>query len=310
LDVRHPGVVKVAKLMLPVLLGLSITQLHAILSRPFGSFLPEGSITYLDNANKVMQMPMAIFAQALGVAIFPSLSAMAARGDMEGMRRHFSLGLRAIFFLTIPCSALLIVLAEPTIQLLFQRGQWNAANTHATATATIYYSLAIFAYSGAALVGRGFYALQNTITPMVVGTAVTVVYIALNFVLMGPLQHNGLALSMSIAGILNLLALLVLYKRKVGDIRGGEIMTSFVKVTLASALCGLVAWGARVGMEAVLNAHRAQNGAVQLTNSGALAQIVVAGALGLLAYLALVRVFRVPEAQFVMDAVMKKLRRR
>jgi putative peptidoglycan lipid II flippase len=310
LNVRHPGVVRVAKLMLPVLLGLSLTQLHAILSKPFGSYLPDGSITWLDNANKVMQMPMAIFAQALGVAIFPTLSAMAARGDLEGMRRSFSLGLRAIFFLTIPASALIVVLAEPIIRLLFQWGLFDADDTRATAQATAFYALGIFAYSGAAIVGRGFYALQNTLTPMLVGTAVTVVYVALNFLLMGPLHHNGLALSMSIAGILNLLALLVLYRRRAGDIHGGEILSSFLKVTLAAGIMGLVAWGAREAVDLLLHAHRVVRGVPQLTAPGALAQILASSLLGSLAYLALVRALRVPEAAFVTDMVLKKLRRR
>jgi putative peptidoglycan lipid II flippase len=312
LNVRHPGVIKVTKLMLPVLLGLSITQLHAIISRPFASYLAHGSITWLDNANKVMQMPMAIFAQALSVAIFPTLSAMAARGDMDGLRKNFSLGLRAIFFLTVPAAALLMVLAEPVVRLLFQWGRFSPADTHATAVATIFYCVGLFAYSGAAIVARGFYALQNTLTPMIVGTVVTVAYVGLNFLLMRPpLLHSGLALSMSIAGILNLLALLILFKKRVGDIHEGEIMRSFLKVTLASAIAGAATWLARLALDRALHGHILRpDGLWTLTASGALTQLLGAGTIGLLAYLVLVRAFRVPEAEFVMDTVLKKLKRR
>src|SRR5207248_2172544 len=176
-DYRHPGVVKVTRLMLPVLLGLSLPQLHMIIASWFASFLAHGSITWLDNANKVMQMPLGVFAQALALATFPTLSALAARRDYVEMRKNFSLGLRSILFLTVPSSVLIIVLAQPIVHVLFQRGLWTAADTRATATACVLYSISIFAVSGQQIVNRGFYALQDTITPMVVGTGVTGVYI-------------------------------------------------------------------------------------------------------------------------------------
>jgi putative peptidoglycan lipid II flippase len=107
-DYRHPGVVKIAKLMLPVLLGLSLPQLHLIIANWFASFLTvKGTITWLDNANKLMQMPLGIFGQALSVALLPTLSSLAAERDFPNLRKQFNLGLRAILFLTIPSSVLI-----------------------------------------------------------------------------------------------------------------------------------------------------------------------------------------------------------
>jgi putative peptidoglycan lipid II flippase len=305
LELRHPGVVKVAKLMLPVILGLSLTQLHAMITRPFGSFLPQGSIAWLDNANKVMQIPLGIFAQALSVAIFPTLAALAAERDLPALKRQFSLGLRAILLLTVPASALIIVLAVPTIRVLFQRGRWTWTDTEATASATVFYSLAIFAYAGAQIVNRGFYALQNTLTPMLVGTVVTALYVGLCFLLLGPMQHNGLALAMSIAAIVNLLALLWLYSRTINGIRGGEIMSSLGRVVLASLAAGLAAWSTQWGLARFAGLA---NGP-ELTTAAALLEILLCGTVGLAVYAVLVWGLRVPEAAFVWETVGRRLRR-
>jgi putative peptidoglycan lipid II flippase len=307
LDIRHPGVVKVAKLMLPVLLGLSLPQLCVILTRPFASFLEQGSVTWLDNANKIMQLPLGIFAQALSVAIFPTLSAMAAKGDMPGLRKHFSLGLRSILFLTIPSAVLIIVLAVPITAVLFQRGLWTWEDTQATAAATVFYSIAIFAVSAQQIVNRGFYSMQNTVTPMIVGTVATAGYMFLNWLLVMVLGMgtNGLALSFSIMMILTLGGLLVLFRRRVGTINGGEILGSVSRVTFAALLMGLATWGCRVLLDRMLHAYGPHGMHTLPVLGELLACTVVGGAV----YLAAVRVLRVPEAEFVFGTVSGRLKR-
>lgn len=323
LDVRHPGVIRVVKLMLPVILGLSLPFLCVILTTPFASDLGDGPVTWLGNANKVMQLPLGIFAQGLSVAIFPTLSALAAQRDWPGLRRQFSLGLRSILFLTIPSAVLIAVLAVPITALLFQRGKWTFEDTQATAAAVICYSLAIFAVSGQQIVNRGFYSMQNTVTPSIAGAAASVFFVLLNLALVGvpgtkgvlpfgeQVRHsNSLAISYSIAMILYLGALLVLFRRAVGGINGGEILSSVGRVAFASLAMGGVAWLVKVGLDAALHPLGPQRFSLLLT----LVQVAVSSALGGAVYLALVKVLRVPEAEFVFDAVGRKfgklLRRR
>jgi putative peptidoglycan lipid II flippase len=318
LQVRHPGVVKVAKLMLPVLLGLSLPQLCTIITRPFASTLGDGPITWLDNANKVMQMPLGIFAQALSVAIFPTLSALAAQQDMPGLRRQFSLGLRSILFLTIPSAVLIMVLATPITGLLFQRGRWTAADTQATASAVIFYSIAIFAVSGQQIVNRGFYSMQNTWTPMLAGTAASLAFVLLNCVLVGlPLGRtqvpfaeqvqgaNALALSYSLSMALYLGLLLWLFRKAAGGMNGAEIARSVARVLAAAAAMGAAAWGVRLAFEATLPAF----GPEGMRAAAALAQIAAAAAAGGAVYLAAVRLLRVPEAEFVLATVRRRFSR-
>jgi putative peptidoglycan lipid II flippase len=302
LNVRHPGVIKVAKLMLPVLLGLSLPQLCVILQRPFASGLGDGPITWLDNANKIMQLPLGIFAQAVSVAIFPTLSALAAEGNIPGLRRQFSLGLRSILFLTIPSGALIIVLATPITAFLFQRGEWTWVDTQATASATVYFSLAIFAVSAQAIVNRGFYAMQNTVTPMIVGTAATISYLALNWFMVRLMGTNGLALSFSIINIITLGVLLVLYRRKVGGIHGAEILHSVSRVFAAAGAGGLAAWG----LQQVLHIWLRPYGPAGMSNAGTFLELAVCGGIGAAVYMAAVCALRVQEADYVTSLVKRR----
>lgn len=323
LDVRHPGVIKVAKLMLPVLLGLSLPQLCVILTRPFASDLGDGPITWLDNAIKLMQMPLGIFAQALSVAIFPTMSALAAKRDWDGLRNQFSLGLRSILFLTIPSAVLIIVLATPITALLFQRGKWTWSDTEATAATVVFYSLAIFAVSGQQIVNRAFYSTQNTLTPMLAGTCATIGFVVLNTLLVGmpnfdknavvadvpyalKVQNsNLLALSYSLSMIAYLMALLVLWRKQLGGINGREIANSVGRVTLAAGVMALATWGCRIGLDGTFHAYGPHGNQSLLV----LIEIMICAAVGGVVYLVGVKVLRVPEAEFVMNAVGRKFKR-
>jgi putative peptidoglycan lipid II flippase len=305
LDVRHPGVIKVARLMLPVLLGLSLPQLCIILTRPFGSFLEQGSISWIDNASKLMQLPLGIFAQAVSVAIFPALSALAARRDLPGLRKQFSLGLRSILFMTLPSAVLIFVLAEPLTALLYQRGLWSWEDTQGTAQAAMIYAFAIFAVSGQQLVNRGFYAMQNTVTPMIVGTAATVVYLALNFALAPLAQTRGLALSYVVVNTGALLWLLLLFKREAHGLRTREISSSVERVILVSAVMGLVVWLIRAATDRLFHAYGPHGVHLVLL----LVQLGLCAGVGVALYLTGVKLLRVPEAEFVLGAVGGRFRR-
>jgi putative peptidoglycan lipid II flippase len=240
------------------------------------------------------------------VAIFPTLSALAAQQDWDNFRRQFSLGLRSILFLTVPSAVLISVLAVPITAILFQRGKWTWTDTEATAVATIYYCLAIFAVSGQQIVNRAFYSMQNTVTPMIVGTAATIGFLVLNFILGSAMQTNGLALSYSIAMIGYLAVLMVLFTQRLKGIEGREIVSSVVRVLLASLVMGGVVWLVQGWLDGVLNAY----GPHGMSTPKVALQLALCGGVGGLTYLAVVKVLRVPEAEFVLSTVLRRFRRR
>lgn len=243
-DWRHPGVRKVFLLMLPVILGLSLPQVDVYINMWFGSFLQTGAVSALDNANRLMQVPLGIFGQAAGIAALPSLSALVAQANWKDYRETLSFGVRSVFFATIPAAAFMIVLARPIIALLMEAGEFTAQDTALAASALVYYSIGVFAWGGQALIARGFYALQDTVTPVVVGTIMTLFFIPLNWLLMQPMGHNGLALATSIMAIVHLLVMSAILARRVDGIGAWRILRSTFRIMAAAVVAAAAAWGA------------------------------------------------------------------
>ncbi len=299
LNLKHPGVVKVGRLVLPVILGLSLPQVFVLINRAFASLLPPGAVSALDNANKQMQAPLGIFAQAISIAVFPTLSAQAARGDMEAFRRTLLQGLRALWFLTLPISVFMMVLSTDIVSILLQYRKFTPYDTQITAEALVFYCIGLFAFSSQAILNRAFYAVQDTITPVVIGTLVTLVFVPLNWLLMGPLAHKGLALAGSIAAVLHVAWMLGALRRKV-QIPVGQLWLPFGRLVLASAVSGAFGYAVRSLLVYPLLQHNLHPKLVSL------AAIVLVMAAGGGLYLAIAKLLRAEE----MDYALRSLRRR
>ena len=200
--------------MAPAALGAAVYQISVFINTLLASFLPEGSISWLYYADRLMQFPLGIFAVAISTAVLPALSRQNAAGDQEGFldTARFSLGLS--FFITIPAAAGLFALSEPLVSVLFQRGAFDQASVTATAHALSGYVLGLPALSGAAMMARLFYSRSDTKTPTKVASFSLLTGAALAFLLMWPLAHVGLALASSLASLLNFIWLYFLFIKK------------------------------------------------------------------------------------------------
>ena len=206
---------EVARLMGPRVLGLLFVQLNFLVNTILASGLPDGSLSALNYAWLLMLLPQGIFAQAVATVAFPTFSAQVAAGDRAQLMATLSGLLRLILFLSIPAAFLLYVLDEPLIELLFQRGRFDAASTQAVAFALRFFALGLVAHAVVEIVVRVFYALHDTATPVVAGVATVALNILHSLALIGRLSFGGLALANSIATALEMLVLLVLLARKV-----------------------------------------------------------------------------------------------
>lgn len=243
LNLRHPGMGKVMKLMMPALLGLGVDQINALVDRWIASWLPEGSVSYLYYANRLVQFPLGVFGIAIAMAILPVLAEHAARKEIDELKASFLFGTKLTIFIMVPSAAGLMVLKAPIVNILFQRGAFSPEAALGTSTALFYYSIGLFAYAGAKVAASGFYSLQDTKTPFIIGVYALIINVVFNLLLMGPMKHNGLALATSISSIFNFLALLILWFKRVGDEGGArEVARSALRSLLASAVLGLVAW--------------------------------------------------------------------
>jgi putative peptidoglycan lipid II flippase len=227
--------------MAPAVPGAAVYQVNILVGTVIATLLPEGSVSYLYYADRLVQFPLGVFAISLATAVLPSLSKNAALGDMEGLRSSFSYALKLVFFITIPAMTGLIVLREPIVRLLFQRGAFDLVTTRLTAEALLYYALGLWAFSGVRIVVTAFYALQDTKTPLKIAIISLLVNILLSILLMGPMRHGGLALATSIASGVNLVLLVwVVRKRLGGTIGARDILGSVLKSTASAAVMGCV----------------------------------------------------------------------
>lgn len=240
INLKHPGFRRMILLMVPALLGLSATQINIWVTNTMASGLPEGSITALRFANRLILLPLGIFAMAISTAFFPTLSQLTAAGKWDEFRKTLGLGVRMILFITIPAAIGFVLLREEIVRLLFEGQKFTAADTQATAYALLFYSIGLFAHGAIQLLPRGFYSLKDTITPVAITITTVLVSIALNlaFLRFTDLGHGGFALSFSIMGLLNMALSLYFLHRKVKGIEGKALLKTFTFSAVAAVLMG------------------------------------------------------------------------
>lgn len=236
----HDGVKRVGVMMLPAIFGAAVYQVNIMVATLLASFLPEGSISYLYYADRLVQFPLGIFGIAVANAVLPSLSRQAAAKNMEDLSTTFSDAMRLVFFITIPSMVGLMVLREPIIALLFQHGAFGVVTSRLTADALLYYCIGLWAFAGVRVVVSTFYALQDTRTPAITASIAICANVVLGIVLMQYLAHSGLALATSLSSILNLLLLVMVLMKRVARLEWHTFTSSSLKTVLASAIMGIV----------------------------------------------------------------------
>lgn len=298
---HNQGFKQIMILMIPVLAGLGVVQLNLFVTQNLSSSLGAGTISSLKLAQRIMNLPIGIFAVSIGTAVFPTLTALTARGEINQFKRASSLGVRAIFLVCIPSALGLLALGEPLIQLLFQQGQFPYDMVVVTNQALAYYSIGIFGYAAIQVVNRSFYALKDTLTPVLAAAVTIACNIGLSIWLAGIMGHRGLALAYSLASFVNLFVLMIVLRIKVGPLDGRRMATSFCISTLASLVMYLAVHFSTTWLLATLNLAAKVN----------LLIAVSAGVLiGVAVYGGIVYLFKLEEAELILDMVRSKMPRR
>jgi len=246
---RDPGVVRIVTLMAPAAIGLAATQVNIFVNTLLASLLPQGSVSWLNYAYRLMQLPIGLFGVAIATVTLAEVARHAARKDMLEVKRTLSFSLRFGLFLTLPATFLLIALAHPIVVLLYQHGRFGAGDSWQTAQALWAYAAGLSAFSAVRVMVPVYYALGMTRIPVTISFVTIAVNVVLNVVLMGPLQHRGLALATSIASVLNFVLLFEVLRRKIGPMGGRILLRSSVKITFAAALAAGAGYLAAHGLE-------------------------------------------------------------
>jgi putative peptidoglycan lipid II flippase len=239
-NLHHPGVKQITLLLGPAILGAAVGTLNVFVGTILASLLPKGSVSYLYYADRIMELPLGVFAIAIGTAALPSLSEHASRGNMDELKSTMSFSLRLMLFVTIPSMVALMALDLPIISVLFQRGAFDVNAARLTAQALFCYALGLWAFSVLRVVTAAFYSLQDAKWPMKAAIITLLVNLAASVALMFPLKHNGLALANSLAAIVNVIVLGIVLKKKIGVFLDRHFYISTMKIIISS----LAMWGA------------------------------------------------------------------
>ena len=295
LDLHHPALRQVGAVFLPITLLAVFSQINLAVDPAMAAHLPTGSVGALQKATTVLGAFYAL-GISLGIAVFPTLSRLAATNDLESTARAITMSLRLLIFVLAPLTLLLIAFANPVVGALLGRGLFDAKAVEMTAAALTMYAIGLIAFAILNVLQPAFYALSDGRTPLVIGTLMVVVHVALNVLLIPTMAHAGIALSASLTTILGVVILIVLLSRRVPGIALAGLAVFLLRCAIFAAVStAFVVWlflSLHLGVETLV---------------GRIAGVAMVG-LGGLAYFVLAMLTRTPECEMLLRTARGLLR--
>jgi putative peptidoglycan lipid II flippase len=299
LNLRDPGLQRILLLMLPATVGLSATQINIFVNTNFAASCAEGSVSWLNYAFRLVQLPIGIFGVAFSIAVMPVLGRQAAGGDQTGLQQTFNSSLVMVLSLTIPATAGLILLAEPIIRLIFEHGAFTSFDTERTAEALAFYAVGLFAYSAVKVMVPVFYALGSTRFPVMgsfLAVGANILFIVLTIDLF---QHRAIALATSCSMTLNFLFLGLVLSRKLEGFTLRPLILGGGKILLATSVMAGAVWGLTRWLAPWLQ------GAIPMQLLGVLGIVGI----GAVIYYLVLTALKLPELTVITGKIMQRLRK-
>lgn len=299
IDIKDKYIKKTAWLIGPVLIGVAVNQINTMVDRTLASTLVEGSISALNYANKLNGFVMALFITSIGAVIYPILSKLSSEDSKEKFVESVVQSINSVTILVIPISIGAIVLSNPIVKLLFQRGEFDARATSMTSIALIMYSIGMIAFGLRDILGKVFYSLKDTKTPMINGTIAMIMNIFLNLILVRRLKLAGLALATSISAIICILLLFRSLNKKIGYFGQDKIIKTTIKSIISATIMGIIT-------------YFVYKFCYDIIGSGFLNEIIllaVSISIGGIIYLLLLIALKVDELKLVKNIIYKKIKK-
>ena len=307
LKVSDSGVRQVLRLMTPASIGAAAVQINVMVNSTFASRVTDAAgeiidapVSWLGYAFRFMQLPLGLFGIAVATATLPVISREAGAGRIDDFRDTLSRSLGLVFLLTIPSTVGLLVLSQPIVGIVYERGRFTALDTEQTALALSFYCLGLVGYASSKVLAPAFYALGNVRIPMLVSLLSIGLNYTLNKIFMDELGlgHWALALSTSLVASLNFALLFAFMRSKVQGIEGRRLLHAGLKISAASAVMGACCW---------ICARFIESGLGPGTFLSRLATLSVSIPLGVCVLYALCRLMRLPELELAQRAVLARL---
>jgi putative peptidoglycan lipid II flippase len=295
-DFRDPNVKRVLLLMLPVTLSLGLVNFNLIVNSFFGSLVSNEAPAAIDKAFRIYQLPQGIFSVAIATVLFPTLARFANAGDFENLRKTLGKGMRQILFILLPATAAILVLAEPMIQIVYQRGEFGPDQTALVATALFWFAFSLPTNGLFLLLSRTFFGLQKPWIPTAIAGGNLLVTAIASYLLYRPYGVAGIVAATAIATAISVAVQMVLLRDRLGGIEMPKLIVTVLKSSVASIVLALVCWQVWVLIDDALGRDLI----------GQLVSVSTALGLGGLAYLATCRLLRVAELDEVLAIVSRR----
>ncbi|MEP6848228.1 MAG: murein biosynthesis integral membrane protein MurJ [Acidobacteriota bacterium] len=312
LSFTDPGVKKVVALMTPAILGTSAVQINVLINTYFVSQI-EGAQGWLSYGFRLMQFPIGLFGVAVGTAAIPVLSRLASEGKIKEFRDTVSSSMNLVFLMTLPSACGLIVLGEPIVRLIYERGKFDATATSMTAVALAGYSIGLTGYAAIKILSPAFYALNDAKTPMIIAIGSIGVNFIGSYILREWLGHYGVtpetphgyahvgvALATSIVALVNFFALALMMRKRIKRLNGRDILLSFLKIAGASTVLSVVCYAS---YHFLFNTYGAATLAIKIVEA------FLPIALGGIGFVIAAKLLRVVELEQAFGMVRRKLGR-
>lgn len=300
IDLHHPGVKKFFRLFWPVLLGISVQQLNLVVNKYFGSGVGKSVLSSMANAQSIMQLPINIFAMSISMSIFPDMVDDYSHGRLNRYKEELTMGIRNVVFITLPCAVGLIAVRVPLIRALYYQGNFSEKNVEDLATLLMFYCIGIVGYSVRQVLSQGFYSIQETRTPVRINIFILILNMTLSAVFVRIWNANGIALAYSIAGLTSMTLLWFFLRRKVGGLKGREVLVSVLKIITAAAVMAAVILLCGALFEKYFSTERKM---MQFT------ELILLVVLGAAVYIGMAALLRMRELKAVLDVMRRRVRR-
>lgn len=242
MDFADKDIKNLAYISLPIMLGMSVSQINTLIDRTIASKISIGGISSLNYANKLNLFIYSIFVISIITVMYPSISRMSAANDNTGFKKAITESMNAVNLFVIPASVGAMVFSKPIVKMLFGRGAFDAIAVNMTGDALFYYSIGMVGVGLREVLSRAFYSMQDTKTPMINATIGMVLNIVLNLILSRYMGISGLALATSIAATIITILLFINLRKRIGPFGMKHIAITFAKILVASLIMGLIAW--------------------------------------------------------------------
>jgi putative peptidoglycan lipid II flippase len=297
-DWRDPRIRRILVLMLPVTIGLGLINFNLLINTYFGFRISEEAPRAIDLAFRIYMLPQGMFSVAVATVLFPALSRLAARSDVDGLRRTQANGIRQIALLLIPAAAATIALPEPITRLVYERGEFDADSTRQTAEALFWFSFALPFSGFNLLLTRTYFSLQSPWTPTALAGGTLAINVAVAAALYDPLGIGGVVLATAVSTAAMTAGQAYYLRDRLHGLELSTTARATAKMLVAAAILGGIAYGTWWALDQLLGRSLA----------GQLVSVGAALALGSAAYAAIVLALRIPEARQILDLLSRRLR--